>query len=114
MPYENVNGDWRADFSHHNKIDDSDSIRLSDDLAHDRKSHFSDANKKLAAMLDIEPELKDSLDLDKLVLKLVKEGANISPKPYTWHHVNGNGEMMLVDAYIHGMFTHTGGFSEMQ
>ena len=113
VPYKKINGDWRADFTRYNELSVSDSIRLSDGLALDRTKHFLDANKKLVTRIEANPELKETLGLDDTDVAVLKK-SSASPESYTWHHVNAEGDMMLVDRYIHGMFTHTGGFSQMQ
>jgi len=58
------------------------------------------------------PDLVTRLNIRDEVLADVIEGENWSPRPYTWGHVNGSGDMLLVDSAIRGMFLHEGGSSE--
>ena len=113
VPYKKVKGEWRADFNNHDVLNGVDTIRLSPGLAHDRSDHFSDANKKLAELIATKPDLQEKLGFSDDQVKMLKFDDS-SPGPYTWHHVNGEGDMMLVDTNVHDMFTHTGGFSEMK
>jgi len=84
-------------------------------LPHNRRHHFRDANKKLAQLLLEQPALQAELGFsDKLVGLLDKGYGGNPPSHYTWHHVNAEGDMMLVDTFIHDMFTHEGGMSEMK
>ena len=99
VPYEKVNGEWRADFSRYNALAGEEPVRLAEGLAHNRGPHFSNANKQLASLIERTPTLQSHLgltnkDIDNLSL------SKISPEPYTWHHVNADGDMMLVDSNI--------------
>jgi len=109
VPYvRNANDDWRADFSAYSKFD----TRIDPSLAKSRSKHFAEANKNLAEAWKKDPSLKERLGLDEDVVALVNGGSGKSPKPYTWNHVNGEGDIQLVDSLIHGLFLHEGGIAE--
>jgi len=104
----NDQGEWRVDFgdnvAYANQIDP--------DLARNRKLHFKEANLLLSAELATNPTLEAQLNLGTVERALVDNGQRVSPAPYTWHHVNGGGDMQLVNEAIHSFFNHAGGFSE--
>ncbi len=120
VPYarDATTGEWRADFSRYARF----STRIPADLPRNEKVHFEAANIELKARL-ADPNLPP-LDLgltDKGQQAIDRSGPSpnkkanpegSSPEPYTWHHVNGNGDIILVDAAIHALFSHKGGFSE--
>lgn len=101
-------GEWRVDFGDHvvysNQIDSG--------LAPVRRTHFAEANRILSAELSGDADLEALLDLGTLERSAVDSGAGVSPQPYTWHHVDGDGNMQLVNEAIHSFFNHAGGFSE--
>ena len=55
--------------------------------------------------------IKDTLDLGSI--KDVTKGKGVSPGIYTWHHVDAQGNMQLVDHRIHQLFLHKGGIKEI-
>ena len=113
VPYEKINGEWRADFSRHDELG-THQIRLADGLPIIRGSHFKDANIQLSKLMDNNSGLQLKLGFSEEMSGKIEIGnRGKSPKPYTWHHVNGEGDMMLVDSFIHDMFTHKGGMAEM-
>ena len=116
VPYQkNNDGKWRADFSRHDKLSNSGAnIRISEGVANNRTAHFSDANKQLTSLLEKNLQLKLNLALNGVDLNLVKAAVGDSPTPYTYHHSNSDGDLMLVDTNIHDMFTHTGGMADLK
>jgi len=110
VPYvRNANGEWRADFS---TLSPTPKVRIDPKLEKIRGTHFRAANLKLAKRFKKNPSLVRRLNLSKEVLANVKAGERYSPTPYTWDHANGNGDMVLIDSDIHGLFLHQGGFFE--
>ena len=111
IPYRlDAEGNRRADFSAYSGFNTT----IDSTLPRDRGLHFQHANRDLAAALRADPELQSRLGLsDETVAFVTKEPPDRrSPPPYTWHHVDGSGRMMLVDRSIHETFRHFGGFSE--
>lgn len=111
VPYRlDANGNRRADFSAYSTFNTS----IDPNLAADRALHFREANRDLTAAMEANPALRGRLGLSDDVYRMVtKEPPDgRSPSPFTWHHVDGGGRMMLVDQAIHQRFSHFGGFSE--
>ena len=109
VPYvRNTNSEWRTDFSAISPY----STEISPNLKKARNGHFIEANKKLRNELKNNEDLRTRLNLSDKAMEIVNGTEGISPKPYTWDHVNGQGKMSLVDSWIHGLFLHEGGFSE--
>lgn len=114
VPYtRDAAGVWRADFSHLSAY----TTRIDPTLPNDRDLHFETANGNLRRRLAEDaargdPTLERRLNLNDYERGVVEGEKPSSPKPYTWHHVDGSGEIMLVDAQIHGFFPHYGGINE--
>lgn len=108
-PYSrNAVGQWRADFSQYSKY----RTAIDPGLPAARDGHFSAANQNLARDWKADPSIKARLHLSPGVAAAVEAGKPVSPSPYTWHHMDGDGHIELVDSAIHELFLHTGGFSE--
>ena len=103
-----ANGEWRADFSGVSAY----STSIDPTLPKDYQTHFEAANQRLSEALIGDPNLDARLGLSPAERGLVDAGEGASPKPYTWHHVDGGGGMQLIDEAIHSFFPHYGGFSE--
>jgi len=58
----------------------------------------------LKLTLNFKPEVLEDIDAHK----------QASPYPYTYHHAGGGGDILLVDSWIHGLFLHEGGISELR
>lgn len=106
----NAEGEWRADFSQNSVY----RTRIDPNLEATRRIHFKAANNKLAEAWRQDPSIKESLKLSDPVAKTVEDSEPFSPDPYTWHHINGGGDIELIDAAIHGFFLHRGGILEWQ
>jgi len=46
-------------------------------------------------------------------MKQITGNKGVSPGIYTWHHVDAEGNMQLVDHRIHQLFQHKGGIKEI-
>lgn len=109
VPYaRNADGEWRADFSSVAAYRTS----IDPELPKIRDIHFARANRQLSAELRHDLDLNARLGLAPKERAVVDAGQGFSPEPYTWHHVNGGGDMELVDEAIHSFFPHYGGFNE--
>lgn len=109
VPYrQNAAGEWRADFTRAAPYKTS----IDPNLVKDRPEHFKAANQNLRDALAADSTLAARLGLSPEGLAAVQGARGTSPAPYTWHHVNGGGQIWLVDSAVHGLFLHTGGFSE--
>lgn len=106
----NADNEWRIDFGEHAVYSTSIDPRLT----RERGLHFREANKILSEDLSNNPQLADNLALSPLERQIIDLGQRTSPAPYTWHHVNGDGDMQLVNEGIHAFFNHSGGYSEWQ
>ncbi len=104
----NAAGEWRADFSRLAPY----STSIDPTLPRVRDDHFRAANENLRASMASDSSLAGRLGLTAKGQKQVDNATTKSPEPYTWHHVNGGGDIQLVDSAIHGFFLHNGGFSE--
>lgn len=109
VPYtRNSNGEWRADFSQSAPY----KTNIDPNMIRDRAEHFKAANQNLRDALANDSTLAARLGLSDAGANAVRLANGTSPEPYTWHHVDGNGAIWLVDSAVHGLFLHTGGFSE--
>ena len=101
-------GEWRADFTQNAPY----KTAIDPNMIKDRAEHFKAANQNLRDALAADPTLAGKLGLNADGAAAVQSARGASPAPYTWHHVDGGGQIWLVDSAIHGVFLHTGGFSE--
>ena len=109
VPYSrNAAGEWRADFSQQAPYRTS----IDPNMVRVRSEHFMAANQNLRAAMTLDPTLAGRLGLTDAGANAVRFATGTSPAPYTWHHVDGGGQIWLVDSAVHGLFLHTGGFSE--
>lgn len=104
----NAQGEWRADFSRLAPY----ATRIDPNLPPDRLEHFEAANQNLRTDMAGDSSIATRLGLSPTGQQQVANATTRSPEPYTWHHVNGSGDMQLIDSAIHGFFLHNGGFSE--
>lgn len=104
----NAAGEWRADFTQVAPYKTS----IDPNMIRDRAEHFKAANQNLRDAMQRDPTLATRLGLTGAGLDAVRLANGTSPAPYTWHHVDGGGRIWLVDSAVHGLFLHTGGFSE--
>lgn len=104
----NAAGEWRADFSRTAPYQTS----IDPNMIRQRAEHFKAANQNLRDEIARNPALADRLGLSDAGANAVRLANGTSPAPYTWHHVDGGGQIWLVDSAVHGLFLHTGGFSE--
>ena len=105
---KNAAGEWRADFTQLAPF----KTAIQPALIRDRGEHFKAANQNLRDALASDPTLAGRLGLTPEGLAAVRSASGTSPAPFTWHHVDGGGRIWLVDSAVHGLFLHTGGFSE--
>jgi len=108
VPFRPTKDGWRPDFSQYSPY----ATKIDSTLEAKRRVHFGEANKKLAADWAKDPSIKERLGLSPEMVALVERGAQKSPAPYTWDHVNHEGDIRLVDADIHGLFLHNGGMKD--
>ena len=125
IPYKrNADGEWRADFraydmltrtGHGNEVTvepfHPDGTVESDKQM--RSRHFSEANDQLAKIWKVDPDNAIKTSLSEGAVKAVKGRKGVSPGTYTWHHVDAQGNMQLVDHRIHQLFLHKGGIKEI-
>lgn len=109
VPYRpNAAGEWRADFTQSAPY----KTAIDPNLIRDRAEHFRAANQNLRDAMVADPALAARLSLTPEGAAAVRAASGTSPAPFTWHHVDGGGQIWLVDSALHGVFLHTGGFSE--
>lgn len=126
IPYsQNAKGEWRADFSDHNLLTKSglnfeikvNPLNLEGKVESKgvmSSRHFKEANLQLSNLWSGDPDNSIKRALKPQVISLVNDGAKRSPGPFTWHHVDAEGNMQLVDRRIHELFKHKGGIGEIQ
>ena len=109
IPYKKgADGVARPDFSAYTR----DTVHIDTSLPKKYTEHFKAANEVLAGKLKADPGLASRLGLTPQQAEHIMKQPPLgtSPSGLTWHH-GENGAMHLVDANVHGTFTHQGGMS---